>query len=245
MAGFRTHMTVSSCTGLVYGAVAVNPLGYSTDAAILAAGMTALGGMLPDLDSSSGRPVRELSSVSGAVVPLLLLPRLHHGGFSHEAILATLAVMYLLIRYGVSWILRKTTVHRGMFHSVPAMLIAGGIVFLEYGSPDRSIRLLLAVGVMLGFLSHLVLDEIYSVDFNGVKIRLAKSAGSALKLTSSSSAATFACYCYLLVVVGSIWAEIKHGPDGHWGTLAAEQQPEPHHPANPDDTLNPVGPLRQ
>ena len=40
---------------------------------------------------------------------------------------------------------------------------------------------------MVGFLSHLVLDEIYSVDFRGARIKLKSSAGSAVKFMSSST----------------------------------------------------------
>jgi hypothetical protein len=52
----------------------------------------------------------------------------------------------------------------------------------------------LAGGVMLGFLSHLILDEIYSVDFNGIRIKLKASAGSAFKFFSSSVWGTAVCY---------------------------------------------------
>ena len=194
MAGFRTHITVSTLCGVVYGGAAVNPLAFTPEAALLAAGLTGIGGMLPDLDSDSGVPVREMSGVAAAIVPLLLMPRLLMHGMSQEGVLATLAAMYLIIRYGGSWVLRRVSVHRGMYHSIPAMLISGLIVYLEYHSPDQRVRLLLAGGVMIGFLSHLVLDEIYSVDFNGVRVRLNKSAGSALKFISPSWVGTSVCY---------------------------------------------------
>ncbi len=212
MAGFRTHITVSTLCGVVYGGAAVNPLGFTPETAFLAAGVTAVGGMLPDLDSDSGVPVRELSSLAAAVVPLLLMPRLMANGLSHEGVLATLAGLYLLIRYGASWVLNKVSVHRGMFHSIPAMLVSGLLVYLEYHSPDQRIRMLLAGGVMLGFLSHLVLDEIYSVDFNGVRLKLKSSAGSALKLVSPSWIGTAVCYG-LLGGLGFLayleWAQIE------------------------------------
>ena len=47
---------------------------------------------------------------------------------------------------------------------------------------------------MLGFLSHLILDEIYSVDINGLRVKLKASAGSALKFFSSSIVASMVCY---------------------------------------------------
>ena len=194
MAGFRTHITVSTLCGIAYGGAAVNPLGFTPEAAVLAAGLTAVGGMLPDLDSDSGVPVREMSGLAAAVVPLLLLPRLMANGMTQEGVLAMVVACYLLIRYGASWTLKRITVHRGMYHSIPAMLISGLIVYLEYHSSNPRVRLLLAGGVMLGFLSHLILDEIYSVDFNGVRLKLKSSAGSALKFFSPSWIGTSVCY---------------------------------------------------
>ena len=47
---------------------------------------------------------------------------------------------------------------------------------------------------MIGFLSHLILDEIYSVDLNGLRVKLKASAGSALKFFSSSITASMVCY---------------------------------------------------
>lgn len=197
MAGFRTHITVSSALGIAYGGAAVQPLGFTTEAAILAAGITAVGGMLPDLDSASGRPVREMFGLAAVVVPLMLVRRMMHAGMSEEGILSTLLFGYIFIRYFASSIFKRFTVHRGMYHSIPAMLVAGLCVYLAYHNPDRNIRLLLGCGVMLGFLSHLVLDEIYSVDWQGLKPKLKSSAGSAVKFFSPSLPATV--FCYLLL----------------------------------------------
>jgi membrane-bound metal-dependent hydrolase YbcI (DUF457 family) len=197
MAGFRTHITVSGACGITYGGFAVQPLGFTPEAAFLAAGVTAVGGMLPDLDSDSGIPVRELFGLAAAVVPLMFVRRMIHAGISPEGILASLLFVYLFIRYGLANVFKQFTVHRGMFHSIPAMLIAGLCVYLAYHSPDRGIRVMLACGVMLGFLSHLILDEVYSVDWRGVKPKLKASAGSAVKLGSSSLIATATCYSVL------------------------------------------------
>lgn len=197
MAGFRTHITVSGALGAVYGGVAVQPLGFETEAAILAAGLTTVGGMLPDLDSDSGVPVREMFGLVAVVIPLTMVPRLHHMHVSQEGILATLLFGYVIIRYLLSRVFKRLTVHRGMYHSLPAMLIVGLLVYLGYRSPDRNLRILLSVGVMIGFLSHLVLDEIYSVGFNGLKIKLKSSAGSAVKFFSPSLPATAVCYAIL------------------------------------------------
>jgi hypothetical protein len=211
MAGFRTHITVSGALGVVYGGAAVEPLGFPTEAAVLAAGLTAFGGMLPDLDSDSGLPVRELFGLAAIVVPLTMVPRLVQMHVSQEGILATLLFGYLLIRYGLARVFKWLTVHRGMFHSLPAMLIAGLVVYLGYHSPDRGLRVLFAAGVMLGFLSHLVLDELYSVDIRGVKVKLNKYAGTAVKLLSPSLPATVTCYTILGALLYLAYLDWKVG----------------------------------
>ena len=211
MAGFRMHISVSTLCGLSYGIAAVKLLNHPIETAFLAGGLTAVGGMLPDLDSDSGVPVRELSGLAAAIMPLLLYNRILYAGLNHEAVLAILAAAYLVIRYGAVALFKRVTVHRGMFHSIPAMFISGLCVYLAYACNEslQSTRYVLAVGVMLGFLSHLVLDEIYSVDFNGLRIKLKSSAGSALKFFSSSIMASMVCYGMLGALLFLAYADYK------------------------------------
>jgi hypothetical protein len=197
MASYQGHLMFSSALGAAYGGAASYYLNMDWGEVFLGAGLTAVGGMLPDVDSDSGVPVRELFGVSAVLVPLLLMPRLTVMGFTMEQRLAILVGVYLFIRYAVSRIFKRMTVHRGMWHSIPAMLIMGLIVFLAYHSPNIFVRAFLAVGTMIGFLSHLVLDELCSVDIHGVKITLNKYAGSALKFTSPSWTSTLGFYLVL------------------------------------------------
>jgi len=205
MASYRGHLAVSTVLGAAYGAAGVYQWNMDWGPAFLAFGLTTLGGLLPDLDSDSGVPVRELFGVAGAFIPILLISRLRESGFSLEQMLVILGGVYLLVRYGLAEFFKKITVHRGMFHSVPALLIAGLGVYLLYHSPDMRLKYYLAGGVMLGFLSHLVLDELYAVDFNGVTVRLNQMAGSAFKLTSPSVAATFFTYVVLFLLAAIVW----------------------------------------
>jgi membrane-bound metal-dependent hydrolase YbcI (DUF457 family) len=203
MASYKGHLTFSTALGAAYGAAGLFGLGYDWGAAGLAGGLTAVGGLLPDLDSDSGVPVREMFGLAAAFAPFLLYnrlfadPRFDH---NHEKVIVVLAVLYLFIRYGLSRVFKRITVHRGMYHSIPAMCIAGLIVYLLDANPARGLRVYLAGGVMLGFLSHLVLDELFSVDFMGLRIRLNKYAGSALKFFSPSWSATFMTYAVLVLL---------------------------------------------
>lgn len=197
MASYRGHLMFSSALGAAYGSIGVYRLHYDWGEALLGAGLAAVGGLLPDLDSDSGVPVRELFGLAAALIPLMLYSSIRSNGYSVEQTFVLLGGVYILIRYFLSNIFRRWTVHRGMFHSVPAMLISGLVTFLIYHSPNMTLRYFLSVGVMVGFLSHLVLDEVYSVDFMGVAIRLNKYAGSAVKLFSPSILATVTCYVLL------------------------------------------------
>jgi hypothetical protein len=203
MAGYKGHLTCSTALGAAYGTAGMLGLGYDWGAAGLAGGLTAVGGLLPDLDSDSGVPVREMFGLAAAFTPFLLYnrlladPRFDH---NHERVIVVLAILYLFIRYGLAAIFKRITVHRGMYLSIPAMLIAGLAVYLLDANPARGLRVYLAGGVMLGFLSHLVLDEIFSVDFMGFKIRLNKYAGSALKFFSPSWGGTFLTYLILALL---------------------------------------------
>ena len=88
-------------------------------------------------------------------------------GLPPETIVMIGGAIYLGIRFGLAWLLRKYTVHRGMFHSLPACAIAAELTFLLCGHEGEGlwIRYFNAGAVVLGFMSHLVLDEIWSIEF--------------------------------------------------------------------------------
>jgi hypothetical protein len=61
-------------------------------------------------------------------------------------------------------------------------------------------------------LSHLVLDELFAIDFMGMTPRLNKYAGSALKLASKSwfaTALTYAILCGLAVPAWLQWQSVN------------------------------------
>lgn len=196
MAAFREHVSFSSLLGVGY-AVTAHRFGVEWTHATLAGALCGVAGMLPDLDSASGKPIRELFGVTAAIVPMLFLRRLQGMELTSEATVLIALGLYFAIRFGAAWLLKKVTVHRGMFHSIPAALIAAEIALLAHDCAEEHGALVLAGGVLAGFLSHLILDEIYSVDFRGITIRLNKSAGTALKLYSPSIPATL--FAWLLL----------------------------------------------
>ena len=206
MAGFKTHITTSSLLGVGYGAIGTY-LGLPWESAVVAGAMCGIGGMLPDIDSDSGIPFRESMSFAAAVVPVLLLPRLQQLGLNHEQFVLAVGCSYAFVRFGLAKMLAKYTVHRGMFHSLPAVFIFSGLAFLFSNSDTLQLRYFKAIGVFLGVMSHLTLDEIYSVEFAGGRWRLKKSSGTAIKLWGQSTWANVTTYGKLALVYAMILGE--------------------------------------
>ena len=179
MAGFKTHLTVSSLAGVGYGATAHFMYGVPASTCILAGGLCGVSGMLPDVDSGPGRPLRESMGFAAAVVPMMLIDRLEQLGLSQEMMILVGALIYVAVRFGVAELLRRYTIHRGMFHSLPAALIAGELAFLLASGDDVRLRVYKAGAVVLGYVSHLVLDELYSLELYRGRPRLKRSFGTA------------------------------------------------------------------
>lgn len=145
MAGFRVHLTTSTLLGIATGGAAWYSGRFDWGAACLGGGLMAVGGVLPDLDSASGKPVRELFGIAAMAAALILFPVVSTK-LSPDQTTAALAGVYLFIRFGVSNLFRKLTVHRGMWHSIPAMLIAGLLVYHASDHPRQIHRLFLEIG---------------------------------------------------------------------------------------------------
>ncbi len=206
MADFKTHITTSCVLGGGYAALGAY-YGLPIEASLVAGGLCGIGGMLPDIDSDSGVPVRETMGFAAAVTPMLLVDRFQHMGLNYEQMVLAGGGSYLFVRFGIAKLLMRYTVHRGMFHSIPAVLIFTGLAFLICGSTNLHLRYFKAVGVFIGVMSHLTLDEIYSIEWAGGRWRFKKSFGTALKLWGDSMWANFSTYWKLAAVIVLILSE--------------------------------------
>lgn len=232
MAGFHTHIAVSSVVGASYAWLGMTQLQLPPESAAVAGGLCAIAGILPDVDSDSGIPARETISFAAAVAPMLLLHRLIRTGWTSEQIFLVGVPTYLFIRFGLGGLLKRFTVHRGMFHSIPAILIAGMVAFLLLDHVNPTVRYFKAAAVSLGYFTHLLLDEIWSVNVAGVVPRLKKSFGSALKVFSGDGNANSACFGILILVSVGVLRDIAiHTPTG---TPTATQSPRLPAPAAPE-----------
>ncbi|MCB9643602.1 MAG: metal-dependent hydrolase [Myxococcales bacterium] len=91
--------------------------------------------------------------------------------------LALMIVIAILVQVSLP-LFRLVTTHRGSIHSVPVAVVYGELVYLFMYRFTVQDRVALAICALLGALSHLLLDEIYSVNFDG-KITVKRSFGTA------------------------------------------------------------------
>ncbi|MCH2595513.1 MAG: metal-dependent hydrolase [Pirellulales bacterium] len=206
MAGFKTHITTSSLLGVGYTGVGLYA-GLPVESALIAGGLCGIGGMLPDIDSDTGIPFRESMGFAAAIVPLLLLDRFRQFNMNYEQILLMSGGMYLFVRFGVAKLLASYTVHRGMFHSLPAAATFAGVAFLLYKPTDLQMRYFVSGGVLMGVMSHLILDEIYAIEWVRGRWRFKKSFGTAMKLWGKNLWANVSTYAKLVIVIILILGE--------------------------------------
>src|SRR5688572_17733020 len=86
MADFKTHITTSTVLGAGYGVAGYFYGGLPVETCLLAGGLCSVSGMLPDLDSDSGKPMQEMSAFAAACIPMLMLDRFETWQWSREMI---------------------------------------------------------------------------------------------------------------------------------------------------------------
>jgi hypothetical protein len=97
------------------------------DEALLCLSLAAFGGYLPDVDAENSAPRR--STCHWGAVVLAFLPLFHRAPRYSLVELALLwFVVYLLLRVVIVKTFEKLTVHRGLFHSVPAAFLFSSLV---------------------------------------------------------------------------------------------------------------------
>ena len=198
MADFKTHITASTILGIGYGTAAHFKFGVPPGHCMIAGALCSVAGMLPDLDSKTGIPQREMLCFVSVLVPMLMIFRLQELGLTAEQMVFVAGVSYVVIRFGVGELFRRFTKHRGMWHSIPAAAVAAMATYLVCFSPETGIRLFKAWAVFIGFILHLILDEVYSVDLMGR--RLKKSWGTALKFFGKNQFANISTYAKVAIL---------------------------------------------
>lgn len=184
MANFKTHLlTAAGISGVAAIACMKADVTTAMETPILF-GLGTLGGLLPDIDSDNSVPIRisfNLLAFFLAFVTMFVFI----GRYTVLELAAIWLGVFVGVRYAVLEFFIAFTVHRGAFHSLLAAVFFGlGAVSLAYHVFDKSYQSAWLYGffIAFGFVVHLALDELYSVDLLGRRIK--RSFGTALKPVS-------------------------------------------------------------
>jgi hypothetical protein len=209
MAQFKTHISWG-----VLVAIAVIVAGFIL--AIFARPISAgwiflaviIGSFMPDLDMDGGVPFQIIFGLLSAGFAGIIFLNLYQLGERDWKVLSAYTVFaFIFVRFVVGKIFEHFTNHRGMFHSIPAAILSGliSIWILHYFSLLVGLELLFGFAVSIGYVGHLILDEIYSaIDLHGRSIFPKNSLGSALKLYAHSHASTFLFYALIAFLAFSL-----------------------------------------
>lgn len=206
MAGFKGHLTFGMITAVTYCGTLLL-LSHAPILTIKAAFIaTSFASILPDIDSNSGLAIQIVFALLAVLSMFTVFDTMYFGNIiSLNGLLIALGagVTVLTIAQGA---FKKVTNHRGAFHSIPMALIFGLLTvnILSNLAMSTLSQIIISFGVTLGYLSHLLLDELNSLAVKStLKLKPKKSFGTALKLTSCSSFATACMYTSLSYLISS------------------------------------------
>lgn len=214
MANFTTHIGVGT---IVSGALATLTLAADVIApenivAVTLAGV--LGSVLPDIDLKDSRPSRAMFAGLAVFFSFAVL-----FNAATKLSVAELWILWLgtlaTVRYGFHYVFHRLSVHRGIWHSLLAAAFSGiatAVVFYHgLGRPD-GVAWLAAGFMVAGYLTHLILDEIYSVDVMDTRIKA--SFGTALKIIDTRHAGASLAMISAVLAVAYVAPPAKTFVDG-------------------------------
>jgi membrane-bound metal-dependent hydrolase YbcI (DUF457 family) len=158
---------------VAYGEAAYG-LGYSTSALAFLAGVT--GGILPDLDSDTSIPLRFSGIIGGlgAAAAVVGFGSADGSGFYRPWTPASVAIAamaaFLLFNALVIILIKKSTVHRGLFHSLPVPFFYAGLFALLVSSQGRKTVMAVWILAAVGVLTHLLMDAFKDLSFKPLKL---------------------------------------------------------------------------
>jgi hypothetical protein len=166
---------VGAVSSAVLVAVADAAYGLGNTASSLAFLAGVSGSLLPDVDSDQSHPLRLSGAVAGlGAAGLAAGFASAKGDFLSRpweplyVFLAALAA-FLIFNALVMTLLKKHTVHRGLFHSFATPFLYAGVWAVMVTGQGRKTVLAVWFFAAFGVLVHLVLDSFKSLSFNPLK----------------------------------------------------------------------------
>lgn len=210
MADFKTHLTGGIVVGATFSAISFISFEMNIVQSFAVFTMGLLGGILPDLDSDSGKPLALISGMLSVLFPALLLTQISsETSFTPEFLISYFAFSYFVINYIFCELIKKMTKHRGIMHSIPFAFLCAEIAYLLFYPSGQNMTTMAALSIFFGCIIHLILDELNAFYFKfGFIPLLNKSSGTALKLYSKDIFPNFLIFSFVLLM--TIIIILKH-----------------------------------
>ena len=243
MANFTTHIGAGTVQAGILATLtlAADVVAPENLVAVTLAGV--LGSVLPDIDLKDSRASEMMFAGLGVFSSFVVL-----FAFAERLSVVELMMLWLgmlvAVRYGLHYLFHRLSVHRGVWHSLLAGVFWAAVtaIVMKYIlGRHEGVAWLGAGFLFLGYLQHLILDEIYSVDVMNHRIK--SSFGTALKIYDSRYRAASAAMAVAAVAAifmtpspktfvdgitqRQLWAGLNKRllPEGKWfGVFAPPQQ---------------------
>jgi membrane-bound metal-dependent hydrolase YbcI (DUF457 family) len=240
MANFKTHLGVGVVASGMLATLTMASSLVPADDLIKLALVGTLGSVLPDIDLQNSRASQAMFTGLALFIAFTLL-----FNFAWKYSIAEMWIVWVgvffLVRYLGHNLFHRFAVHRGIFHSLLAgvfFAFVTAVVFWNCYGSTPSIAWHAGAFMLFGYIIHLLLDEIYSVDFNNNRVK--RSFGTAMKIldlkhpkASVSMAVAGLAAFYLTPEINTFVAHVSDPeawsflgerllPDGSWFGIIAD-----------------------
>lgn len=205
MANFRTHMIYTAAASGAGASLLVDANLVSSKEAFVCWLAGLLGGLLPDVDSDNPHSAAIIFALLGIAASVVVVANtLDHLPLTWVWFAA--GVTFAVFHYGLRYLFEATTDHRGAFHSVIAGLLSAAAitVFAGLSGSSSTASWFYGLFVFAGFIIHLLLDELYGVDFANNSIK--RPRGRMFKLFDYQNPAPYGVMAVAVLVILVAWA---------------------------------------
>jgi len=189
MANFKTHKNIGILSSVVavpvmfYINEIIHIFTFNFETISLMIILNIIGSLFPDIDLKTSKPTKILNATLIFLLSILYLLNIHFlinkfPDIDSKLLYAGVIIIPFILSQIILMIVHSITYHRGVIHSIPFALILSIIIFKSLEAlkglnmPQVNFdSLIVAIGFLWGFLTHLILDEVYSVDFRNRRIK--------------------------------------------------------------------------
>lgn len=204
MANFATHLCVGTLSSSLLASITLSLDVIPSEQLIPLTIVGMIGSILPDIDLKESRPSQVLFSTLGFFFSFVILFA-NAKKYSISELWILWLGTFVCIRYVAQTLFHNFSVHRGMWHTVLSAVffsLLGAVFFYSLLGYSEFIAWTAALFLFVGYIIHLLLDEIYSVDFMGGYTK--RSFGTALKLYDTRNLFLSSCMLCAIALLLSI-----------------------------------------